>query len=116
MASADSYIRKPNQVIPLTKEQTLEFARIMKRPNGVKRFVHYVDINTADGPKNFGTVIKPFQYDMIDLMQSNDRAILLASRQMSKCVTGDTNITIRNDKTGEEMEITMEEFHNLIKN
>jgi hypothetical protein len=113
--AADDYIRKPNQVVPLTKEQLLEFARIMKRPNGIKRFVNYVEINTSDGPKNFGKVIKPFQYDMIDLMQNNDRAILLASRQMSKCVTKDAKITVRNDKTGEEMELTIEEFHNLMK-
>lgn len=73
-----SYIRKANQVIPLTMEQTLEMARLMKRPTGVRRFVHYCDINTADGPINFGKVIKDFQYDMIDLFQQNDRSILLA--------------------------------------
>lgn len=37
------------------------------------------------------------------------------SRQMSKCVVGDTMITVRNDKTGEEMELTIEEFHELRK-
>lgn len=72
------YIRKANQVIPLTLEQTMEMARLMKRPTGVRRFVHYVEIATADGPMNFGKVIKDFQWDMIDLMQQNDRAILLA--------------------------------------
>ena len=37
------------------------------------------------------------------------------SRQMSKCVVGNTMITVRNDKTGEEMELTIEEFHELQK-
>ena len=109
------YIRKANQSIPLTMEQTLEMARLMKRPTGVRRFIHYVEINTADGPINFGKIIKKFQFDMIDLFQNNDRSILLASRQMSKCVVGDTMITVRNDKTGEEMELTIEEFHELQK-
>ena len=72
------YIRKAHQSIPLTMEQTLEMARLMKRPTGVRRFIHYVEINTADGPINFGKIIKKFQFDMIDLFQNNDRSILLA--------------------------------------
>ena len=110
------YIRRAGQEIPLTMQQTLEIARLMKRPTGVRRFIHYCEINTADGPINFGKVIKDFQFDMIDLFQQSERSILLASRQMSKCVIGDTMITVRNDKTGEEMEITIEEFHELQKN
>lgn len=110
------YIRRANQSIPLTFEQTMEMARLMKRPTGVRRFIHYVEINTGDGPMNFGKVIKDFQFDMIDLFQNSDRSILLASRQMSKCVSGDTTIIVRNDKTGEEMEITIEEFHELQRN
>lgn len=110
------YIRRADQVIPLNLEQTMEMARLMKRPTGVRRFVHYVEIGTADGPMNFGKVIKDFQWDMLDLMQQNDRSILLASRQMSKCVVGDSMITVRNDRTGQEMELTIEEFHELQKN
>jgi len=34
---------------------------------------------------------------------------------MSKCVTGDSMITVRNDTTGEEMELSIEEFHELQK-
>lgn len=109
------FIRRPYEEIPLTQEQVMEFARLMKRPNGVHRFAHYVEIGTADGPLNFGSVIKDFQHDMLDLMQNNERSILLASRQMSKCVTGDSMITVRNDKTSEEMEISIEEFHELQK-
>jgi len=107
------YIRKANQSIPLNQDQMMEMARVMKRPTGIRRFVNYVDIVTADGPRKFNTVIKPFQYDMIDLFQNSERSILLASRQMSKCVTGDTLITVRNDKTGEVREITIEAFHKL---
>jgi hypothetical protein len=107
------YIRRADQKIPLNLEQTMELARLMKRPTGVRRFIHYVEINTADGPVNFGKAIKDFQFDMIDLFQQSERSILLASRQMSKCVTGDTKITVRNDATGEEMELTIAEFHNL---
>ena len=110
------YIRKANQQISLTIEQTIEMARLMKRPTGVRRFIHYVEINTAAGPVNFGKCIKDFQFDMLDLFQSSERSILLASRQMSKCVAGDSLITVRNDKTGEEIEITIEDFHKLQSN
>jgi len=109
------YIRKAGQEIPLNAEQVAEMYRLMKRPTGARRFVNYVDIITADGPVNFGKCIKPFQYDIIDLFQQNERSVLLASRQMSKCVTGDSMITVRNDKTGVEREISMEAFHELQK-
>lgn len=82
------YIRRAGQEIPLTMQQTLEMARLMKRPTGVRRFIHYCEINTADGPINFGKVIKDFQFDMIDLFQQSERSILLASRQMSKTTIG----------------------------
>ena len=72
------FIRRAYQEIPLNHDQVMEMARIMKRPTGARRFVHYVEIGTADGPLNFGKVIKDFQFDMIDLMQQNERSILLA--------------------------------------
>ena len=109
------YIRKANQQIPLNQDQMMEMVRLMKRPTGVRRFTNYVEIGTSDGPKNFAKVIKPFQFDMIDLFQNAERSILLASRQMSKCVTGETMITVKNDKTNETRNITIEEFHELQK-
>jgi len=78
------YIRKADQEIPLTQEQVMEMARLMKRPTGLMRFIHYIDIDTADGPINFGKVIKDFQFDMLKTFQNYDRSIILASRQMSK--------------------------------
>jgi len=44
---AADYIRKPGQEIALTVPQLMEMARLMKRPTGIRRFVHYVEINTA---------------------------------------------------------------------
>jgi hypothetical protein len=41
------YIRRADQKITLSLEQAMEMARLMKRPSGVRRFIHYVDINTA---------------------------------------------------------------------
>jgi len=72
------YIRKADEQISLSMEQTIEMARLMRRPTGVRRFVHYVEIMTANGPLNFGTVIKDFQWDMISLFQNSERSILLA--------------------------------------
>lgn len=111
---AADYIRKANQEIPLNSDQIMEMARLMRRPTGVRRLIHYVDINTADGPQRFSKVIKSFQWEMIDLLQENDRSILLASRQMSKCVVADSLITVRNDISGEIMELTIGEFHSMM--
>jgi len=113
--AVNDLIRKANEPVELTKEQILEIARIYKRPNGIFRFTHYVDINTKDGPINFGKVIKPFQYDMIKLFHDNEKSILLASRQMSKCVCGDTKIKVKNNENNKEFEITIEKFHKLLK-
>lgn len=82
------FIRKANQVIPLSLEQTMELARLMRRPTGIFRFLHYCSVNTESGEQNFAKVLKPYQRDMISLFQDNDRAILLASRQMSKTTIG----------------------------
>jgi hypothetical protein len=38
----------------------------------------------------------------------------MVSRQMGKCVTGETKIKIRNKNTGEVQEITMKEFEDLL--
>jgi len=110
------FIRKANQQIALTLEQTVEMARLYKRPTGVFRFLHYCLVNTETGEQNFAKVFKPYQRDMLSLFQNHDRAILLASRQMSKCVSGETIISVKNDKTGEIMDLTIEEFHELQKN
>jgi hypothetical protein len=109
------YIRRANQEISLSLEQTMEMARLMRRPTGLKRFTYYCDINTSDGPVNFAKVIKPYQFEMLDLFQNSERSILLASRQMSKCVKGNSIITVRNDLTGEIMEFTIKEFHDMTK-
>ena len=105
------YIRKAYQQISLSMEQTVEMARLMKRPTGVRRFIHYVDINTRTGPLNFGKVIKDFQFDMIDLFQNSERSMLLASRQMSKCIIGESKITVRDELTKEVFTLSIEDFH-----
>lgn len=112
---SQDFIRKAYQNIPLTEEQLLEMARLMKRPTGLKRFIHYVDIDTKKGPQKLANVIKPYQFDMLELMQNNDRTILLASRQMSKCVYKDTKIIVKNNKTQQIEEITIEDFFERIK-
>lgn len=107
------YIRKAHEQVQLTKEQILDIAKCMKRPDGIFHFTNFVDIDTAQGPKRLSSVIKPFQFDMLNLMQNNDRSILLASRQMSKCVVGNTKVQVLiNNK---EKEMTINEIFELAK-
>jgi hypothetical protein len=56
-----------------------------------------------------------FQKKMLSTVQKKRNVIILASRQSGKCVYPDTKIKIRNKKTQEVMELTMEEFYNMNK-
>jgi len=74
----------------------------------------YFYIVTLDEGKK---IIKlyPKQNELVRFLQNNKRCVVLASRQSSKCCTGETTINIRNKKTGEIKSITFEEFEKMIK-
>lgn len=63
---------------------------------------------------------RPTGYEYIDLCLKGgwwkgSLIAFLSGPKAGKCVTGDTQIKIRNKKTGEEKLITMKEFHQRIK-
>lgn len=110
---AATFIRDAYSEIPLTVEQASEMAKILQRPMGLFHFIKYVKISTNAGDLPLKDVIKDFQFDMLENMQDSQRSIILASRQMSKCVVGSTKMKVRNDDTGEEFEVTLEEFYKM---
>ena len=59
------------------------------------------------------TTIKlyPKQKELLQHIVDSTRICTLASRQTGKCVYKDTKITVKNKKTGEIQEITLEDFY-----
>ena len=64
------------------------------------------------------TTIKlyPKQKELLQHIVDSTRICTLASRQTGKCGFKDTKITIRNKKTSEIQELTLEEFYKISKN
>ena len=64
------------------------------------------------------TTIKlyPKQKELLQHIVDSTRICTLASRQTGKCVYKDTKIAVKNKKTGEIQEITLEDFYKMSKN
>ena len=62
-------------------------------------------------------IIKPYpkQRDLLRFFVNEKRSIILSSRQSGKCVCKDTKIKIKNKKTGEIEELTIEDFYKRFK-
>lgn len=56
------------------------------------------------------------QKELLQHLVDNDRNIVLASRQVGKCVFKDTKIKIKNKKTNEIQEISIFDFFKMIAN
>lgn len=54
------------------------------------------------------------QRELLYQLMSESRNIVLASRQVGKCVFKDSIITVRNKKTGITQNITIEDFFKLV--
>lgn len=104
---------KGNKVkVPMTDEHVQEF---LKCKNDIFYFLmNYGRIIDLDrGIVNFQ--LYQYQKNMIKLMAENRFVVNLLPRQMGKCAQKDTIVKIRNKKTGEIIELTMEEFYKLAK-
>lgn len=91
------YLKKANEQLEYSPEQIQELARCMKDP---EYFIHnYCQIQTAtQGSIPFH--LRPYQQRIVNTLANNRLAIVLASRQVGKCVTGDTIITVAKVPTG----------------
>lgn len=101
-----------NVKVPMTDEHIAEFKRCK---NDIFYFLMNYGkiISLNDGEINFS--LYQYQKNMIKLMDENRFVVNLLPRQMGKCSEKDTLIKIRNKKTGEITELTIEEFHQLSK-
>ena len=112
-------IRASGEKIVMTLEQQKEY---LKCANDIFYFIeNYFNIVTLDeGIKLF----EPYEYQrktlrkIIDNKNEEETPHLIAlwPRQMGKCVSDKTKITIRNKKTKEIEEISIGEFYSRVKN
>lgn len=57
--------------------------------------------------------LRDYQKDMLRLMYENRMTIYCLSRQLGKCLHKDSMVKVRNKKTGEVKEVSVEEFHEM---
>ena len=78
--------------------------------------LYFADNYCAISHIDYGIIqvqLRDYQRDMIGIISDNRMSVHKLSRQLGKCVSGDTKIKIRNKKTGEIVEMSIEDFHNL---
>jgi len=112
----ESLVKKAFKKVNYTKEQIEELKQCMHPKTGPMYFMtRFMKIqHPTKGEIPFQPF--PYQHDLIDCYHNYKYSIALVGRQLGKCVDGDTTIKLRNKKTGEIVEMTIEEFHNLHTN
>ena len=77
-----------------------------------EKFIKIVHPDSGLIPLN----LHDYQKDMLIHLNENRNSVLLASRQVGKCFSGDININVRNKKTGEILELPIRDFHEMCRN
>lgn len=102
-------LKKPNVEIEYTSHQLSELRKCL---DPIYFINNYCKIITLDhGMQLFK--LYDFQKEKIQLMHNERKTIFMEGRQSGKCCVGDTNIKVKNKKTGEIKEMTMKEFHEM---
>lgn len=108
----NDYIKKAHIKYCYTDQEIKELHKCSEDP--IYFCENYVYVQTTkEGRKLFK--LYDFQKRFINQLMNYKYNIALMSRQMGKCVTGDTRIKVRNSKTGQIFETTIENFHEIIK-
>ena len=98
-----------------TREEAIaRYQAILKSKRDIAWWAeHFFRIIPASGGLQ---TIKLYQKhkELLYQLVSENRNIVLASRQVGKCVFKDSKIEIRNKKTNEILELSIEEFFKLI--
>ena len=104
-------LRDSNESVEMEPWQAKEIAKCVRDP--IYFIKNYVFINTKDkGMQLFA--LYDFQEELIGKFNKHRFNIVKYPRQAGKCLHRDEIIYIKN-KEGIEMEFTMEEFHNMLK-
>lgn len=108
-------IKKANKKQHYTKDQIKELRKCSAaNEDGHYYFMEHFGFmkHTSKGKVLF----KPFDYQkrLIDNYHNYRFTINMLGRQMGKCVSGDTEVKLRNKSTGEEKQISFDDFYYLL--
>jgi hypothetical protein len=99
-------IRRNGLVFKMTPDEQQEY---IKCALDVQYFAEkYCKVKTEDGSIN-NIKLREYQRDMLDLFANNRNSILMASRQVGKCVSFNTIVRIKRDDT--EFDIRIGELY-----
>jgi hypothetical protein len=106
-------LKKGDTKIPYTKEQILE---VIKCKKDIEYFLsNYIKIVSLDE----GLILfEPYEYqkEMVKTCKDNRFSVFMCARQLGKCLKNNTKIKVRNIKSGEVKEMTIEDFYNIHEN
>lgn len=101
-------VRKAGIKFAATKKESTEWAKCNLDVNYFAET--YVKIKREDGSVGH-MKLRDYQKDIVDLYVKNRFSILMASRQMGKCVTMATMVTVRDNRNHRIHDITMGELY-----
>lgn len=100
-------------VINLTSEQLQEYTKCFDDPiYFIKNYVKIVSVDKGVIPFN----LYDYQEKLVKMFVKHRYVIAKMPRQVGKSIRKSTMLNIRNHYTGEEKNISVEEFFNSIKN
>ena len=111
-----STIKKPGKTEFVSKDEYYERVKeIVRCKKDIVYFAenYYRVVHPAKGLH----IIKLYdvQKDFLRFLTGNNKVICVSGRQQGKCVYKNTIITIKNKKTGEKQQISMEKFFEMMK-
>ena len=110
--NGNKLLRHAGVAIAFTPEQVQEWIRCRDDPiYFVSKYVKIVTLDHGLQPMN----PYEFQKEIITKALSVKKLLVKTARQNGKCVEKNTKYKVRNKITGEELELTAEEFHERIK-
>ena len=104
-------IKSPGTEIAYTKQMAQDLYKCQTDP--VHFFENFCYIQSEGGKMLFKPY--PYQIEMVKAFTNHKNTVMLTARQMGKCIHGSTMITVRNKKTGDILDISIEDFHNSLK-
>ena len=105
-------IKRPGHDKPLNKEEEEEWIKC------AQDFYYFANNYVFVQNKYYGRMLfetRSYQERLIDTVEDNKYTVSIFPRQRGKCLEKDSNINIRNKRTGEVQSVTIEEFYKLCK-
>lgn len=109
----DPSVKAAGIVENYSQEQVQEYIRCSQDP--IYFIEKYIQVNTIDKglvPLN----LRPYQKNIVESVHNNRHSVILSGRQSGKCLSINSNIRLRNKKTGEIMECSIGDFYAKAKN